>query len=84
MTVYEYMQKQARTLAGGLGWSEHIFKNTKRFASEAMLDAAVDIAWEQLLSNTARHNQLVIDRRFNMLFFQARPRPSALACKQAA
>lgn len=84
MTAYEYMQKQARGLAGGLAWSEHVFKNTPRYTEESMLDAAVDIAWERLLSNTTLQKELVIERRLNMLFFRAQQRGCAQAINQAA
>ncbi|MDX1548115.1 MAG: hypothetical protein R3247_14050 [Rhodothermales bacterium] len=73
MTVQEYMLKHARALAGGLAWSLHVFKHGQRFSSGQMIDTAVDIAWTHLLPRAATPQELVIERRFNMILFRAKP-----------
>ena len=84
MTVYEYMQKHARGLSGGIAWPEHVFQKPQQYAAGELIDTAVDIAWERLLPTAARRYHLVIERRFNMILFRARRIPSEPALAQAA
>ncbi|MFQ5569740.1 MAG: hypothetical protein ACE5G0_08690 [Rhodothermales bacterium] len=44
------MEKYLRRVPrGGIGWNRIVFTTAPAFAPEALLDAAVDIAWERLM-----------------------------------
>lgn len=73
MRIQEYMQRHMRELAGGIAWSFHVLGPGQRYPSGQLVDAAVDIAWARLLLRAARPQELVIERRFNMLLFRAKP-----------
>ena len=73
MTAYEYLQKTAYGVAGGLAWAHDVFARSPRHTPEALIDAAVDIAWERLLGRKPHRLSLLIEQRGNMLIFRSTP-----------
>lgn len=71
MTPYDHMRKHLQKVAGGgIAWEWGIFTSAKTLPANALLDAAVDIAWERLMPNTLEHPPLDIQRRGNLIVFR--------------
>lgn len=70
MTAYEYLQKTAYGVAGGLTWALHVFTRSPRHTPEELIDTAVDIAWERLLGRKPHHQPLLIEQRGKRLIFR--------------
>lgn len=72
MTPREYMQKQVRGIAGGIAWTQRAFTEMPQLPSEALVDAAVDIAWERLKAGSAGTAELDITSQGNLIVFRPR------------
>lgn len=75
MTPHEYMRKQMHGIAGGIAWTQKAFTDMPPLAPGALVDAAVDIAWERFKSRKPTPPELEITKRGNLIVF--RPRPHA-------
>lgn len=70
MTPYRYMRQHARGIAGGLAWPQHVFTSSSRLSPTALVDAAVDIAWERLKRPRSNRPELEITRRGALIVFR--------------
>lgn len=74
MTPHEYMLKQARGIAGGIAWTRQTFTDGPQLPPGALVDAAVDIAWERLKVEANGPRDLDITSRDNLIVFRPRAR----------
>lgn len=75
MTPREYMLKQVHGMAGGIAWTHRAFTDMPQLAPGALLDVAVDIAWERLKTEALGPAELDITSQGNLIVF--RPRASS-------
>lgn len=72
MSPREYMQKQVRGIAGGIAWTQQTFTAVPRMSPVALVDVAVDIAWERLKTGASGSSELEITKRGNLIVFRPR------------
>lgn len=72
MSPREYMQKQVQGIAGGIAWPQQTFTAGPRMSPGALVDVAVDIAWERLKIGDPGQPELEITKRGNLIVFRPR------------
>ena len=71
MTPHEYMNKHLRKLPeGGIAWHRRTFTSAAALDPRDLIDAAVDIAWSLLMSNTLERPSLDIKREGKRIVFR--------------
>ncbi len=69
MNAHEHMTKNLRKVAGGgIAWERRLF--TKASEPLALLDAAVDIAWDRLMPNSLERPRLDIKKEGRQIVFR--------------
>lgn len=72
MTPHEQMRKHLQKVAGGgIAWERDLFSKEAN-SSSALLDAAVDIAWERLMPNTLERPVLDVRRHGSLIVFRVK------------
>ncbi len=70
MTPHEHMTQRLRKVAGGIAWERCVFAGTATLGAEALLDAAVDIAWDRLMPDTLERPNLEVRREGRLIVFR--------------
>ena len=85
MNAYEHMTKNLRKVAGGgIAWERGVFTKDKALEPIALLDAAVDIAWDCLMPNALERPLLEIKRENKRIVFRVKTYSLEQVLAQAA
>ena len=85
MTAHEHMTKHLRKVAGGgIAWERGVFTKAAALEPMALLDAAVDIAWECLMPNALERPMLEIKKEGNRIVFRVKTYSLEQVLSQAA
>ena len=71
MTAHEHMTKNLRKVAGGgIAWERRVFTKATAIEPLALLDAAVDIAWDCLMPDSLERPLLEIKKEGRRIVFR--------------
>ena len=71
MTAHEHMTKHLRKVAGGgVAWERRVFTKATALEPLALVDAAVDIAWDCLMPNALERPLLEIKKEGKRIVFR--------------
>lgn len=70
MTPHEHLTKHLRKVSGGIAWDQGVFTQTADLDAHDLVDAAVDIAWAQLMPNTLERPLLEIKQEGGKIVFR--------------
>jgi hypothetical protein len=66
------MRKKMHGIAGGIAWTQQTFTDLHRLDTGALIDAAVDIAWERFKIGASALAELEITKKGNLIVFRPR------------
>lgn len=86
MSPKEHMERFARRVpGGGIAWESSVFGRSSHHDSVTLVDAAVDIAWENLLAQGPQGRyRLAINTQGRLLVFRLEGKPAPLLSSSTA